>query len=226
MALEVLRWGAPQRLLKSGLLQSLRPRLPVLLGSVDEGVRASALALLAALLPHVASADAGRARWHCWPASRRSVPSSRAGALCWAPLRTAPACLCTQDRALHTRDRDGSRASSDTELVSKSFRSQAAAAAGAVLDALLPRISLHSSVGCRSHYFTILRDAWQQHPGWHPKLRPPLLALLGDPDPALRSQVLAHRRLHHHMRGVACCACMQRAADLCCSILWLAAVGA
>ncbi len=55
MALEVLRWGAPERLLRAGLLQSLRPRLPELLGSVDEGVRASALALLAALLPHVAA---------------------------------------------------------------------------------------------------------------------------------------------------------------------------
>jgi len=100
MALEVLRWGAPERLLRAGLLQSLRPRLPELLGSVDEGVRASALALLAALLPHVSSADAGRARWRCRPASCRLVPSSCAGAQCWALHRAAPVCSCAPDKAL------------------------------------------------------------------------------------------------------------------------------
>jgi len=106
MALEVLRWGAPERLLRAGLLQSLRPRLPELLGSVDEGVRASALALLAALLPHVAGAEAGRARWHCRPAACRLVPSCRAGALCWAPHRAAPACFCLLDRGGPGRDGD------------------------------------------------------------------------------------------------------------------------
>ncbi|KAK9826371.1 hypothetical protein WJX81_003941, partial [Elliptochloris bilobata] len=61
---------------------------------------------------------------------------------------------------------------------------------GSVMDVVLLGFTGHSNPRCRSQYFVILRDAWQQHDELRPRLRPPLLALLGDPDPALRSQVL------------------------------------
>lgn len=62
--------------------------------------------------------------------------------------------------------------------------------AGGILDAVLPAFRGDSNLHCRLHYFDILRDAWQLHEELRLRLRPPLLALLGDPDPELRTKVL------------------------------------
>ena len=61
---------------------------------------------------------------------------------------------------------------------------------GGILDAVLPAFTGDSNLHCRSHYFDILRHAWQLHEQLRLRLRPPLLALLGDPDPELRTKVL------------------------------------
>ena len=48
----------------------------------------------------------------------------------------------------------------------------------------------YSSPECRQQYFEILRAAWQLRPALHAVLRPPLLAMLGDPDAKLRGEAV------------------------------------
>lgn len=55
----------------------------------------------------------------------------------------------------------------------------------------LPTFVQHSSSVCRQQYFNILRAAWQLRPALHAGLRPPLLAMLGDPEGGLRGQAVS-----------------------------------
>ena len=52
---------------------------------------------------------------------------------------------------------------------------------------VLPRFTEHRNVRCRENYFSILQSAWDDT-ALRPRLRPPLLALLGDQDPGLPQQ--------------------------------------
>lgn len=61
--------------------------------------------------------------------------------------------------------------------------------AGAMFQQLVAFVQ-HSSTECRQQYFEILRAAWQLRPALHAVLRPPLLAMLGDSDGALRAEAL------------------------------------
>lgn len=63
------------------------------------------------------------------------------------------------------------------------------AMAGDVVDMVLPGLTEHRNPHCREHYFSILQSVWHHEP-LRLRLRPPLLALIGDPDPALRDKVL------------------------------------
>ena len=63
------------------------------------------------------------------------------------------------------------------------------AMAGDVVDMVLPGLTEHRNPHCRKHYFSILQSVWH-HESLRLRLRPPLLALIGDPDPALRDKVL------------------------------------
>ena len=62
--------------------------------------------------------------------------------------------------------------------------------AGPVLQQLLTFVQ-HSSPECRQQYLEILRSAWQLRPALHAVLRPPLLAMLGDPDATLRGEAVS-----------------------------------
>lgn len=62
---------------------------------------------------------------------------------------------------------------------------------------VLPAFAGESNLHCRLHYFDILRDAWQMHDELRLRLQPPLLALLGEPDPDLRAKVLTVVQVRH-----------------------------
>ena len=55
---------------------------------------------------------------------------------------------------------------------------------------MIPIFTAHSSRGCRARFLELLRSAWPVRPALHALLRPPLFALLADPNPELRREAL------------------------------------
>lgn len=55
---------------------------------------------------------------------------------------------------------------------------------------MIPIFTAHSSRECRARFLELLRSAWPVRPALHGLLRPPLFALLADPDPELRREAL------------------------------------
>ena len=55
---------------------------------------------------------------------------------------------------------------------------------------MIPIFTAHSSRECRAHFLGLLQSAWPVRPALHGLLRPPLFALLADPDPGLRLEAL------------------------------------